>query len=60
VGEQFETGVSAREARPTYFARVSVGRIVEVRVRRLVGLADVESLNACVFAAVRQAGPGAV
>jgi hypothetical protein len=37
-----------------------VGRIVEVRVRRLVDVADVESLNAAVFAAMRRAGPGAI
>jgi hypothetical protein len=42
------------------FARVRAARIVEVHVRRLPTLDDVESLHAQVLAAVRRAGPGAV
>ena len=42
------------------FARARLGRIVEVRVRRLTDPADVDSLNASVFAAMRNAGPAAV
>jgi hypothetical protein len=44
----------------TAFARVRLGRIVEVRVRRLADPSDVDLLNASVFAAMRNAGPGAV
>jgi hypothetical protein len=42
------------------FARVRTGRLVEVRIGRPAGLADIEWLNAAVFAAVRSAGPRAV
>lgn len=42
------------------FARVRAARIVEVHVRRLATLDDVESLHAQVSAAVRRAGPSAV
>jgi hypothetical protein len=42
------------------FARARQGRLVEVRVGRLADLAEVDSLNASVFAAVHSAGPGAV
>jgi hypothetical protein len=47
------------DARPGTFARVRTGRLVEVRIGRLAGLAEVESLNAAVFDAVRSVGPGA-
>jgi hypothetical protein len=60
VGQAGEIRVSARERQAACFARVRVGRVVEVRVRRLADLADVESLNACIVAAIRLAGPGAV
>jgi hypothetical protein len=39
-------------------ARVLAGRLVEVRVVRLVDIADVQRLNAEVHAAIRRAGPG--
>src|SRR5579871_2333845 len=39
-------------------ARLLTGRLVEVRVVRLVDIADVERLNAEVQAAIRRAGPG--
>jgi hypothetical protein len=55
-----ETRVGICATGAASFARVRVGRIVEVRVGRLAHLTDVESLNAAVFAAVRRAGPGAV
>ncbi len=42
------------------FARVLVGRVVEVRVRRLADRREVEALNAEVFASIRAAGKGAV
>jgi hypothetical protein len=42
------------------FARVLVGRLVEVRVYRLADIHDVERLNAEAHAAIRRAGPGAV
>jgi hypothetical protein len=42
------------------FARVRVGRLVEVRVERLRALAELEAFNAAVFAAFRTAGPGAI
>jgi hypothetical protein len=42
------------------FARVRVGRLVEVRAGHLATLPDVESLIAAVFAAVRGVGRGAV
>jgi hypothetical protein len=41
-------------------ARARVGRVVEVRVRRLGALSDVESLNSRFCEAVRQAGAGAM
>jgi len=41
-------------------ARGRVGRVVEVCVRRLGDLSDVQSLNSRVFGAVQHAGPGAV
>lgn len=41
-------------------ARVRVGRVVEVRLRRLADPTDLESLNAGVFAALQRAGPRAV
>jgi hypothetical protein len=42
------------------WAQVRVGRIVEVRPRRLADRSDVESLKADVFAALQRAGPRAV
>jgi len=53
VGGFWGTGAGA-------FARVRTGRLVEVRIGRLPGLVDIESLNAAVFSAVRSVGPGAV
>lgn len=53
-----ESGV--RTTRAASFARVCVGRLVNVRVGRLASVADVESLCAAVFAAVLRAGPDAV
>ncbi|MDP9000103.1 MAG: hypothetical protein M3O46_08330 [Myxococcota bacterium] len=42
------------------FARVHVGRIVAVRIRRLADLGDVDAIHMDVLAAVQRAGPGAV
>ncbi len=42
------------------FARVLAGRLVEVRVLRLIDIEDVERLNAEAHAAIGRAGPGAV
>ena len=42
------------------FARVRVGRVVEVRAHRLWSSADITKLRAEVFAAMRGAGPEAV
>jgi hypothetical protein len=39
---------------------VRVGRLIEVRLGRLASLADMESLNAAVVAAMRSTGPGVV
>ena len=55
-----EAGIGICAIKAASFARVRAGRIVEVRVGRLAHIADVESLNAAVFAAVYQVGPGAV
>jgi hypothetical protein len=55
-----ETAIGIWPARSGSFARVRVGRLVEVRLGRLASLADLESLNAAVVAAVRSAGPGVV
>lgn len=41
-------------------ARLRGTRLVEVDVRRLTDVADLESLRADVFAAIRRAGPAAV
>jgi len=41
-------------------ARNRVGRVVEVRVRNLSTLADVQAINAQVAAALHRAGPGAI
>jgi hypothetical protein len=59
VNEQGErkSGVTAR-ARS--FARVCLGRLVEVHVRRLGSVSDVDSLKAAVFAALERAGSEAV
>jgi hypothetical protein len=55
-----ETTIGIWPARSGSFARVRVGRLVEVRLGRLASLADMESLNAAVLAAMRTAGPGVV
>ena len=52
-------GIGSRRQAP-FFARVRAGRIVEVCIRRLADLGEVESLNAEVMASIRRAGPGAV
>jgi hypothetical protein len=46
--------------RAASFVRVRAGRIVEVHVRPLADLSEVESLDAEVYAAVQRAGRGAV
>ena len=43
-----------------YVARVRASRVVEVHVRRLASVSDVESLHGQVSAAVRRAGPRSV
>jgi hypothetical protein len=55
-----ETTGGICSTRASAFARVRVGRLVELRVHRLRTLAEVESLHAAVIAAIRIAGPGAV
>jgi hypothetical protein len=50
-----EGGVGARS-----LARSRVGRVVEVRVRSLSTLADVQAINTQVAMALLQAGPGAI
>src|SRR5271170_3882808 len=60
VGEPSELYANTERLRAVELARVRVGRIVEVRPRRLADPTDVESLNAGVFAALQLAGPGAV
>ena len=55
-----ETPIGTWPARPGSFARVRVGRLVEVRLGRLAGLADFESHHANVLSALRSAGPGFV
>jgi hypothetical protein len=45
---------------PSSFARVRVGRVVEVRAHRLWSSADITKLKAQVFAAMRGAAPEAV
>ncbi|MGO9836318.1 MAG: hypothetical protein ACLP1X_19115 [Polyangiaceae bacterium] len=52
-----KSGITATERS---FARVCLGRLVEVHVRRLGSVADVDSLKAAVFAALERAGSGAV
>ena len=57
------TAGASESARPNALrggssARLLAGRLVEVRVVRLVDIADVERLNAEVHAAIRRAGPG--
>jgi hypothetical protein len=42
------------------FACVRVGRLVEIRVRRLASISDVDSLNAAVHSAVDSIGSGVV
>lgn len=60
LGQVEVPGIGPGTTRVQSFARSGVGRIVEVRVRRLAEMAEVESLNAGVLAAVHIAGPGAV
>jgi hypothetical protein len=61
VGEpSWIAGENACGASEPSSARARVGRVVEVRVRRLGDVADVESLNSRVFAAMRRAGIGAM
>ncbi len=55
-----QAGVNMDTTRAAVYAGVRVGRVVEIRVTRLADLADVESLNARVFDAMRRAGSGAV
>jgi hypothetical protein len=55
-----ETTIRSWPTRSGCFARVRTGRLVEVRVGRLGGVADIESLNTAVFAAVHSVGPGVV
>lgn len=55
-----ETAIGIWPARSGSFARVRVGRLVEVRLGRLASRADMESLNAAVLAATRTAGAGIV
>jgi hypothetical protein len=57
TSEERKSGVTTKTGS---FARVSVGRLVEVRVLRLGNLMDVESLAAAVFDAVQRAGSEAV
>jgi hypothetical protein len=56
------SGVAADDSRTEQrsFARVRAGRIVEVHVRRLADVSDVESLRAQVKGTLRLAGPGPV
>jgi len=42
------------------FARNRVGRVVEVRVRSLSALADIQAINTQVAMALHRAGPGAI
>ena len=55
-----ETAIGIWPARSGSFARVRVGRLVEIRLGRLGSVADMESLNAAVFAAMRTAGSSVV
>jgi hypothetical protein len=55
-----ETTIRNWPTRSGCFARVRTGRLVEVRIGRMGSIADIESLNTAVFAAVRCAGPGVV
>jgi hypothetical protein len=51
-----ETAIGIWPARSGSFARVRVGRLVEVRLARLASVADVEALNAAVLGAIRSTG----
>jgi hypothetical protein len=55
-----ETAIGNRPATSAFSARVRVGRLVEMRVGRLVSLADIEALKASAAAAMRLAGPAFV
>lgn len=55
-----ETGFGIGSWSAGSFARVRVGRIVEVHAGQLAHLTDVASFSAAVFAALYRAGPGAV
>jgi hypothetical protein len=50
----------AGPASPAFSVNVRAGHLIEVRVRRMDHLADLESLHQAVFRAIHQAGPGAV
>jgi len=41
------------------FVLIRTGRVVQLRVERLMDVADVEQLDAAVTSAIREAGPGA-
>src|SRR5271154_5760417 len=43
-----------------FFVRLRAGRLVELRVRRLASLSDVESLGAHIAVAIHQAGCDAI
>ena len=58
ASQQTASGPGGTQA--PFFAGVRAGHVVEVRARRLIYLADVESLNADVVAALHEAGPGAI
>jgi hypothetical protein len=60
VGEATDIRSNEPVPRTPSFAGVRVGHLVEVRLRRLSHLSDVESLSATVLAAVTRASPGAV
>jgi hypothetical protein len=51
VGDESDEGAS--------FAIARSGRVIQIRVRRLTGLEDVERLDDAVVSALRDAGPGA-
>ena len=55
-----ESGIVIGGPRAGSFARVHTGRLVEVRVERLVSAKEVELLHAALVDALGSAGPGAV
>jgi hypothetical protein len=60
VGQSEILEINQGSTRTHAFALSGIGRLVEVRIRRLADVADVESLNAGVFAAMHRAGREAV